>query len=86
MATVNTNSKFVSYILTDQEQRQGSILSHLNKMVIQNLINLCAEEKVAMDFDPDAPQKFLQQEAELKGQILILQQLLIASDEAEQGE
>ena len=83
MSKIDTSSKFISYTLTEGERQVGSILSPLNKMIIQNLIHDCAEEKVAMDYDPNEPEKFLQREAELKGQIGILQHLLSLSAEAE---
>ncbi len=77
------SSKFISWELAPAEQTQGCILSTQNKDVIRNLIRDIAEEKLSMDFNPAEPQRFMQREAELKGQLGILQHLLSLSELAE---
>jgi len=72
----NTNSSFISYILTVGEQEAGSHFSPEQRAVIQNLIADAAEEKVALTYDPTNPLKFTQAEAELQGKIGILKYLL----------
>ena len=76
----NSNSSFTTYELTDTEIREGSKLSHLQYKVIQNRIAEIAEDKLRLLFDPEHPLLFAQQEAELRGQLDILQYLLIESD------
>lgn len=82
MAIPLTN-QFSSYSLSDQERLAGSILSLEQSYVIQNLIAQCAEERLALMFDPVNPLKFAQQEAELKGQIIALTFLLDTSKETQ---
>jgi hypothetical protein len=78
MSRMIANS-FVSYELTPQEEQAGTILSHNQKMVLQNKLCLIAEAKLALTFDPSNIQKFLQEEAELQGQLGILTWLLESS-------
>jgi len=73
---LNTESSFVSYILTEGELQAGSCFSTEQRAVIQNLIADLAEEKVSLTYDPTNPLKFTQAEAELQGKIGILKYLL----------
>jgi len=82
MAQMITNS-FVSYVLTSAEEQAGTILSQNQKMVLQNKLSQVAEAKLRLTFDPANIQQFLQQEAELQGQIGILTWLLDSSTELE---
>ena len=71
---------------TDLEAKQASILTGPQKMWLQyNLANL-TNEKIAMEFTPNDLTTFLQREAELKGQIGIIQYLLDCSQTAEDGQ
>jgi len=72
----STQSSFLSYILSPEEIKAGSIFNLQQKAVIQNLIAASAEEKLALTFDPNNPQQFIQTEAELHGKIGILKYLL----------
>ena len=82
MSKIIPNS-FTAYDLSDQETLQGSIYNYEQKAVLQNLLSTYAEEKIALDYDPDNKEQFLQQEASLKSKIELLQYLLDASDAAE---
>ena len=73
---------FSSWELTPEEELQGSTLTTLQKQVIQNQIALLAQEKNMLVYDPSNPFEFVQQEADLKGQISSLQYLFILSDDA----
>jgi hypothetical protein len=75
---------FSSYTLSPEESMQGALLTSLNICVIQNLISQIAEEKVMLTYDPANPLVYAQREAELHGQILILQQLINNHNEATQ--
>jgi hypothetical protein len=79
MAVLNTNSSFVSWVLTPTELVQGTLLSSLQKQCIQNQIWQAAEEKIKLPFTDENKQR----EAELQGRILALQSLLDLSEEAE---
>jgi hypothetical protein len=81
MAELKSNS-FNSWNLTEDEHLQGSVLSLNQRQVIDNLVSIAAEEKLLLSFDPKNPELFMQQEASLKGQILILQYILAASEGA----
>lgn len=78
MATIVTNS-FTSFQLSTQEEEAGSILSELQKMVLQTKLSGIAEEKLNLAFDPLNPQGFIQREAELTGQMNIIKWLLDTS-------
>jgi hypothetical protein len=69
-------SSFLKYDLTQGEFEGGCRFSSDQRAVIQNLIADCAEEKIALTFDVNNPQVFVQAEAELQGKIGILKYLL----------
>jgi hypothetical protein len=83
MAQLNNDTPFTSWILTPQETLQGSILTITQKQCIQNQIAELATKRINLSFDPEHVLKFTQEEAELKGQILALQYLLILSASGE---
>ncbi len=58
-----------SYSLTEEEQGLGETLTTLQKQVIQNRIAMCAEEKLALTFDPTEPALYMQAEAEKRGEM-----------------
>jgi len=74
---------FTQYALSESELSAGLILSHLQRQVIQNRIAEAALQKVRMTYNLENPTACLQQEAELQGRILTLQQILDDSDQAE---
>lgn len=82
MPTLVTN-QFTSYTLSLREELEGSILSLLQKQVIQNELSLIASQKMALDYDPQNPIAFAQSEALLKGQLQVYNLLLDKSIEAE---
>jgi hypothetical protein len=84
VATLNPTSSFQSWVLTEVEHIQGSILSLLHKQCIQNQICQLAEERIALSIDPSNPLPFIQKDAELKGSILALQYLITLSNSAEE--
>ncbi len=75
---------FSSYQLTEQEEMEGSILTITQKQVIQNYLSAAASEKIGLEIDPENKEKFIQQEASLKGQIDAYRFILSASDAAEE--
>jgi hypothetical protein len=79
MATIRTDSSFISWELTESELKAGSVLTSLQKQCIQNILWQHAEEKLALTFTPEN----LQLEAELQGRILALKSLLDLSREQE---
>lgn len=81
MAHLNPNSIFQSWILSPQEQDQGSVFSNLQRQVIQNHIAQYAHERTLLKYDPNNPLVFMQRDAELQGTIVTLQYLLTLSDE-----
>lgn len=72
MGTINQDSPFISYNLSEQEILQGQILGDLNKQVLQNLLFMAVMEKINIPRTPET----LQLEAELAGRIGILQAIL----------
>ncbi len=83
MSTINTSSSFISYSLSEQEVLIGSTLTTLQKECIQNQICSLAEQKLALKYIPENPMLFLQQEAELQGQLNALKYLITLSESAE---
>lgn len=83
MAILNPDSPFQSWVLSPQELAQGSILTRLQKQVIQNQIAQVAAQKINLEFTPDNPLKFAQEEAALKGQMQALEYLLQLSQSSE---
>lgn len=70
------DSIFTRWELTDQEQLQSNYLPVLTLAKIQNMLVNLAQEKLSLPFDVTCALKSVQREAELQGQILILQQLI----------
>jgi hypothetical protein len=75
---------FSSYQLTEQEELEGSILTITQKQVIQNYLAAAANEKIGLEYSEEAHDRFIQQEASLKGQIDAYRFILAASDSAEE--
>ena len=75
---------FSSYQLTEQEELEGAILTITQKQVIQNYLSAAASEKIGLEYDPESTERFVQQEASLKGQIDAYRFILAASDSAEE--
>lgn len=84
MPQLSKNQSFLHYDLLETEFDSGCILTDYQKYVIQNDIAEAAERRLALTYDPTKPLEFVQQEAELKGQIQILKYLLDRSAAIEQ--
>lgn len=74
---------FSSYDLTEQEVLQGAILTNLQKQVLQNLLAVCAEEKLHLELDVKNPEGFIQQESYKRGQMELLIYIISNSDTSE---
>jgi hypothetical protein len=83
MAHLNHESPFQSWVLTPLELLQGSILSLLQKQVVQNQIATLAIGKINLEPDFADPVAFAQREAFLRGQIAALQYLIDFSNSSE---
>ena len=83
MAHLDHNNPFQAWVLSPEEQLQGQVLTNLQKQVIQNERTALANKRIALQFDPEHPLKFQQEDAELQGQIGILSYLLEMSLSAE---
>lgn len=75
---------FASYSLTDDESIEGSTFTITQKQVLQNYLSEFSMEKLAIEFDPDDPKKFMQAESYKRGQIDVLKYLLATSDATEE--
>ena len=82
MPTQSENT-FTTWKLTKDEILQGTILTRLHKLVLQNKIAGLAETKIGLKFTPNNIGDYTQQEAYLAGKIDILQALLLNSDDSE---
>jgi hypothetical protein len=74
---------FSTYQLDEDELVQGTLLTTLQKQVIQTQIGTIADEKLRLEFDSDKPMQFMQQEAYKRGQLDALSYLLQASEALE---
>lgn len=85
MAMLNSESPFQSWILSPEEFSSGSILTLTQKQNIQNQICALsiAKNNLEPDFSKEGKFKYLQQEAELRGQINALTHLIACSNEIE---
>lgn len=83
MATLSTRGSFVSWELTPKETLAGSQLTLTTRQLLQTMICMFAEQRLALTPDPTNLYLFYQQEAELKGKISILQELLDNSESAD---
>lgn len=73
-------NSFTSYDLTPEELLQGSILNTIQLQVLHNHLADYAEQKIALNYDPEHPLIFAQDEASLAGKIDILNYLIEASE------
>lgn len=69
-------NKFTHIAVSDEEYFQSCILQLEQRNMIQNLLADAALEKNALELDPYKPLYFVQQEADLAGQIKILDLIL----------
>lgn len=83
MAQLIPNS-FASYILSPEEEESGQVLNQNQKMVLQNKLSTIAEEKIRLTYDASMPTVFAQREAELQGQMSVIQWLLDSSERVEE--
>lgn len=79
MALLNPDCLFQKYILTAEEEQQGTLLTYLQIACIKNQIALLAEEKVALTFSPEN----MQRDAELQGSINALKYLITLHEAVE---
>lgn len=79
MATLNPENPFQSYILTDKEMLQGTLLNYLQIACIKNQIATLAVERINLTFS----QENAMRDAELKGQMGALQYLITLHEAAE---
>lgn len=78
------DNEFSSYELTDEEAIQGAIFTITQKQVLQNQLAMLAGEKLALEFDVNKPNKFIQDDSFKKGQIDLIKYLLDCSIVAEE--
>ena len=77
-------TSFTAYELTARETLESSIYTGLQQQVLHNHLSTYAEKKLALKYDPNDREVYLQQEAELTAQIELIQYLLVASETAQE--
>ena len=75
-------NEFTSYKLNEQEELEGSIFTITQKHVLHNLLAVNAAEKLIIEYDPEKPLTFVQEEAYKRGAIEILRFILASSEAA----
>lgn len=83
MSTINKDSRFLSYSLTEEEALAGCHFTDTQIQFIQNQIAIAAESILNLVPDPTSYATFIQQDSHLKGQVFILQYLLDCSKVAQ---
>lgn len=83
MAHLDPTNPFQAWVLSPEEYLHAQVLTSLQKQYLQNERAVLANKRIALRYDPEHPQKFLQADAELQGQIGILSYLLEMSHSAE---
>lgn len=72
-------NKYATYELSDQELGfAAATISELTACWLQNLLVAAHETRLALPFDPEHPQRFVQEEAYLRGQEDTLETILSA--------
>ena len=79
MATL-LSSTFTRYELSEDELKSGMTLTTENRQVLQNMLADSAELKINLVFNPESPGNFIQDEANLAGQIRILRFILDSAE------
>lgn len=80
MSSYNTDQPFHAFNLSEEEVLQGSVLSPLQKQVVQNMIAAHAVDRLNRKIDVDNIMKTVQEDAENQGYIRALRYLLEESD------
>jgi hypothetical protein len=75
MATMKTSS-FTFWELTEEEEAEGRKFTETQTHVLQNQLAICAEEKLALEYDTNNLMEFVVQDAFKQGQIALLRYLL----------
>ena len=83
MAQLQLNT-FTSFVLTEDEEKQGSMFTIDQKRVLQNLLVTYAEAGRAIDYSPDKILEFVQQDYFNKGAVAVLKHLISTSDDLQQ--
>lgn len=76
MPQLQPNNPFASYVLSAEEQIQASTFNELQLCMLYNERFIAANAKLNMRFDPEHPQSFIQEEAELQGKLNMLNWLI----------
>lgn len=76
MPQLQLNSQFVEYEFSEAEIETLPGFSLEQRQFLQNELAAAVSEKVALQYDPEHPQKFLQTEAEIHGKMNVLKYLL----------
>jgi len=74
---------FSSFSLTAEEEESGQVLNGNQRMVLQNKAAEIAQAKLNITFTPNDILAYAQQEAELQGQLGIIQWILDSSTAVE---
>ena len=74
-------NRFTEWELTLEEEKVAVQFTHLQKIYIGNLIAKAAVNHTALLLDPEKVTAFIQQEADLKGQMYALMELLDAEEQ-----
>ena len=81
MATLTT-STFSRYILTADEERTADLLTEAQISRLQNTLADIADSLINLDYTPDKPLEFAQNQAFLKGQRAVIDFILASHQTA----
>lgn len=76
-------TSFQVFVFSPEELLQSNLLSPLLKMRVQTLLADTAEQILSLVYDPNNPLEFVQQDANLKGQLAVYQLFLQEDEDAQ---
>lgn len=85
MSHLNLESKYNTFILTEEEELQAAVLDPLKAMYLRNKLLEVIEQKLTLaptDLTPAGKESYWQQEAYLRGQFDVIHWLLDSSTAA----
>lgn len=76
-------NEFTSFALTEEEVKQGSLLTITQKQVLHNQLADCASEKLRLVLDVNDPLTYAQRASYLRGQMDAIAYILELSSQVE---
>ena len=76
MPKLKQDSQFIEFEFSEEELKVLPGFTFEQRQFLQSELAAAVSEKVALTYDPEHPQRFMQQEAEVQGKMNVLRYLL----------